>query len=126
MFSHNHNHSTTIVVADQDAALDFYVNTLGWDVAMDAMVSKEIRFLAVMPPEADIQFVLAHPSWFGPNDLPAKETGISLITPDIDATYDFLVERGVTFKQPVTDIPGGAKATWFNDLDGNEFILMAA
>jgi catechol 2,3-dioxygenase-like lactoylglutathione lyase family enzyme len=27
----SHIHSTTIVVADQDAALDFYVNTLGWE-----------------------------------------------------------------------------------------------
>jgi len=26
----SHIHSTSIVVADQDAALDFYVNTLGW------------------------------------------------------------------------------------------------
>ena len=122
----SHMHSTTIVVADQDAALDFYVNTLGWDVAVDAKVGKEMRFLAVAPPAAETQLVLAHTSWLGADDTPKKETGISLVTPDIDTTYDFLVKRGVTFKQPVTDMPWGAKATWFYDLDGNEFILMAA
>ena len=32
-------HSTTIVVNDQDAALDFYVNKLGWDKAMDSPIA---------------------------------------------------------------------------------------
>ena len=31
----SHIHSVTVVVSDQDKALDFYVNTLGWQVGMD-------------------------------------------------------------------------------------------
>jgi len=30
----------------------------------------------------------------------------------------------VTFKQPVEVMPWGDKATWFYDLDGNEFFLV--
>jgi catechol 2,3-dioxygenase-like lactoylglutathione lyase family enzyme len=118
-------HSTSIAVADQDAALDFYVNTLGWEKAMDAMVGGVMRWLTVVPPGAATQLVLAARSAMGSENLPhAGYTGISLNTPDIDATVEALKARGVTFKQPVEVMPWGDKATWFCDLDGNEFFLV--
>lgn len=118
-------HSTSVVVADQDAALDFYVNTLGWEKAMDNPMGPEMRFLTVVPPGAETQLALAHASWFDVDSLPSKgHTGISLVSPDIDATYETLKERGVTFKQPLEVMPWGAKATWFYDPDGNEFFLI--
>ena len=121
MFSHIY--STTVVVDDQDAAIDFYVNTLGWEKTMDVPMSPEMRFVTVVPPGATTQIALGLPSWFGDSSNLRKNTGISLITPDIDATYATLVERGVTFKEPVSTMPWGAKATWFYDPDGNEFFL---
>jgi predicted enzyme related to lactoylglutathione lyase len=117
-------HSTTIVVSDQSAALDFYVNVLGWEKAMDNPMGPEMRWLTVVPPGAQTQLVLAHPGWYESEVIPGKSTGISLVTPNIEATYETLKERGVKFKQPVTDMPWGAKATWFYDLDGNEFFLV--
>lgn len=117
----SHIHSTTIAVADQGAALDFYVNTLGWETAMDSQVNEGMRFLTVAPPGATTQLVLAHSSW-APSQ-PGGQTGISLIASDIDATYKTLSERGVEFKGPVEAMPWGQKATWFQDLDGNEFFL---
>lgn len=48
----SHIHSTTIMVADQDAALDFYVNTLGWEKAMDSSPGENMRWLTVVPPGA--------------------------------------------------------------------------
>jgi len=124
MFSHIH--STSIIVADQDAALDFYVNTLGWAKGMDNPMGPDTRWLTVVPPGATTQLVLALPSWYGNERTPREPggvTGIALIAPDIDATYATLIERGVTFKQPVEAMPWGAKATWFSDPDGNEFFL---
>ncbi|MFL5761278.1 MAG: VOC family protein [Thermomicrobiales bacterium] len=115
-------HSTTIGVADQDKALDFYVNTLGWEKALDNMIGAEDRFLSVVPPGAQTQLVLAPLRWFGENY--SKETGISFTTRDIDATYKTLSERGVTFEGPVQDMPWGQKATWFYDLDGNKFFIV--
>lgn len=121
MFSHIY--STTVIVSDQDAALDFYVNTLGFEKTMDNQMGPGMRFITVAPPGATTQLVLGLPGWFGEESNSRKNTGISLITPDIDATYATLTERGVKFKEPIAMMPWGAKATWFYDLDGNEFFL---
>ena len=124
----SHIHSTTIAVTDQDAALDFYVNTLGWKKGLDNSVEKGIRFLTVVPPEGETQLVLAHVSWAGGEGAGAQvggNTGITLVAPDIDATYETLKARGVNFKEPVAVMPWGTKATWFSDLDGNEFFLVS-
>jgi catechol 2,3-dioxygenase-like lactoylglutathione lyase family enzyme len=117
----SHIHSTSVSVADQDAALDFYVNTLGWEKADDAMFGEGMRWLTVVPPGATTQLALAHESWSG---KPGGQTGISLVAPDIDATYEALSAKGVAFKGPVEVMPWGTKATWFSDPDGNEFFLV--
>jgi catechol 2,3-dioxygenase-like lactoylglutathione lyase family enzyme len=117
-------HSATISVADQDAALDFYVNTLGWEKGLDAPMGDEMRFLSVVPPGEATQLVLGYTSWFDGEYGPPSKAGISLITPDIEATYETLTARGVKFKDPVAMMPWGQKAAWFYDPDGNEFFLV--
>src|SRR5918992_2419492 len=102
-------HSTTISVNDQDKALDFYVNTLGFEKALDAMFGENMRFLSVVPPGATTQLVLAHTSWGGP--ISAENSGISFTTPNIDETYKTYSDRGVNFKSPPEDMPWGQKAT---------------
>ena len=32
----SHIHSATVLVSDQEKALDFYTNKLGWETALDA------------------------------------------------------------------------------------------
>lgn len=117
-------YSTTVAVADQDAALDFYVNTLGYEIALDNQFGDGTRLVTVVPPGTSTQVVLGHKSWFGEGNAPGKHTGISLIVTDIDAAYETLKERGVQFKRPVEAMPWGQKETWFYDLDGNEFLLL--
>ncbi|HEU5431329.1 MAG TPA: VOC family protein [Thermomicrobiales bacterium] len=120
-------HSTTIAVSNQDAALDFYVNVLGWEKRLDNQMG-EMRFLTVAPAGAATELVLADPIWAGGTEGAAKvggHTGISLVTPDIDATYETLSARGVQFTEPVAVMPWGQKATWFADPDGNIFFLAA-
>ncbi len=118
-------HSTTIEVADQDAALDFYVNTLGWEKALDNPMGPGMRFLTVVPPGAKTQLVLGHTSWFEGEfaDRKPGKSGIALVASDIDATYETLKARGVNFKNPPEMMPWGAKATWFSDPNGNEFFI---
>jgi catechol 2,3-dioxygenase-like lactoylglutathione lyase family enzyme len=117
-------HSTTVLVSDQDKALDFYVNTLGWEKAMDTSFGDGgMRWLTVVPPGAQTQLVLGDPAWYGDVIKPGQWSGISVVCPDIDATYETLVARGVKFKEPVQTMPWGQKATWFYDLDNNEFFL---
>ena len=121
-------YSATVAVADQEAALDFYVNTLGWDKVMDAPFGEGLRWLTVAPPNSATVLVLAHTSWTS-WEAPVTgggNTGIALVTPDIDAAYRTLTERGVRFKAPVSALEWGQRATWFYDLDGNEFFLVEA
>ena len=117
-----HIHSATIAVNDQEAALDFYTNVLGFEVAMDAPMGPEMRWLTVVPPGATTQLVLGAPGW-APQDTPGGETGITLVTDDIDKTYEELSAKGVQFRGPVEDMPWGGRATWFSDPDGNVFFL---
>lgn len=121
MFSHIH--SATIEVADQDAALDFYVNTLGWELRVDAPLSEAMRFLTVAPPGGQTMLVLGHSSWFNDQFPAPAKAGISLVAPDIDAMYATLTERGVQFTGPVEMMPWGQKGTWFFDPDGNMFLV---
>ncbi len=119
----SHIHSTTIIVTDQDKALDFYVNTLGWEKALDSMVGESTRFLTVVPPGATTQLALLHSNFAAENQHAGGQTGISLITHDIESSYQTLTGRGVHFKEPVQMMPWRQKATWFYDPDGNEFFL---
>ena len=119
----SHIHATTIVVSDQEKALDFYVNVLGWEKADDAPMGPEMRWLTVVPPGATTQLVLGHSSWVGDGRTPGGQTGIALVATDIEGTVATLTERGVTFKGPIEVMPWGGRATWFYDIDDNEFFL---
>jgi len=114
-------HSTTIVVSDQDKALDFYVNTLGWTKAIDNQMGPEMRSLTARPPAGGAELVLGLSGWVGRE--PGGETHISLISDDIDGDYERLSAQGVQFSQPVEAMPWGGKGTHFSDPDGNTFFL---
>jgi catechol 2,3-dioxygenase-like lactoylglutathione lyase family enzyme len=117
-------HSTTVIVKDQDAALDFYTNKLGWEKRNDNDMGNGERFLTVAPKGATTELVLGAPTMYGDNKGIAS--GISMIADDLDATYKDLSGKGVTFKGAPETMPWGAKATWFSDPDGNEFFLTEA
>lgn len=116
-------HSTTVVVSDQDAALDFYVNTLGWKKELEYPMSDNARFITVAPPGGKTQLSLAPGNWFTPERSPGGPSGISCVTSDIDETYKTLTERGVKFTGPVEMMPWGSRAVWFLDPDGNEIFV---
>lgn len=99
-------HSVPVTVADQDKALDFYVNTLGWQKAMDNPMGDGLRWLTVVPPGAQTQLALLTDRW----GVPAhRSTGISLVTPDIEATYQALSERGSASSSPWRCFPGARR-----------------
>jgi catechol 2,3-dioxygenase-like lactoylglutathione lyase family enzyme len=124
-------HSATIIVRDQQAALDFYVNTLGWEKRIDATMGDGYRFITVAPPGGQAELAL------GPAELHGMEpgvgisrgrgmegaSGISFAVEDVEGTYRTLSERGVRFSGPPEPMPWGDKATWMLDPDGNRFFL---
>jgi catechol 2,3-dioxygenase-like lactoylglutathione lyase family enzyme len=113
----------SVAVRDTDAAIDFYVNTLGFEVRADERFGPEFRWVEVAPKGAETGFTLVNPAW-GDGFTPGVNTGIVLTAPDIDQTYADLSARGVVFTEPPALQPWGVKQAQFQDLDGNGFVLV--
>src|SRR5438445_12533573 len=55
-------HCVNIFVRDQDRSLRFYLDQLGFHLALDARLQSGDRWVAVAPPEAARFFLLSFPS----------------------------------------------------------------
>jgi len=109
----------TIAVRDQDEALAWFTEKLGFEKRTD-MAAPGMRWLTVAPKEQqDVEVLLA--SWF-PN-LIGKNAAWVLATRDCRQTYDELKRRGVAFSQEPTQRPYGLEAV-FQDLYGNAYALI--
>lgn len=120
------NHSATVVVTDQDAAVDFYVNKLGWEKRLDNPMG-DSRFITVAPNGMDTELSLSDPRIMadaGAGQVnPGMNLGISLVCDEVQSTYEELSAKGVNFPMPPVDMPWGAKGAHFTDIDGNTFFL---
>lgn len=118
-------HSATINVRDLDAAIDFYVNTLGFEKTSDLVAPMPddpgYRWVTVQPKGSTTALAL-NKSAEGPSQEQGG-SGISFIAKDMDKTYQELSGRGVKFDGPPQTMPWGGKATWFSDPDGNSFFI---
>jgi uncharacterized glyoxalase superfamily protein PhnB len=111
--------AVTIAVRDQDEALSWYVDKLGFAVKADISVPG-FRWLTVAPEgQEDIEFLLA--SWF-PDHVGRNATCV-LHTKDCENSFRILTERGVEFTQPPQSKPYGTEAV-FKDLYGNGYALV--
>jgi predicted enzyme related to lactoylglutathione lyase len=123
-------------VHDQDEALAFYTDKLGWEVRADVTVPElgNFRWLTVGPPaQPDIAVTLmAIP---GPplmdaasakqlRDLLGKGFAgtLFLTTDDVHASYEELKARGVEFLEEPEERPYGIDSG-FRDPSGNQFRL---
>src|SRR5881275_3124069 len=82
-----------IPVADQDAAVDFYVNKLGFEQRVDVPFGGGYRWIEVGLGDEPTTIALAPPPQGGAAGK--RETGISLQTDDIDAFHAQLQQAGV-------------------------------
>ncbi len=124
----------TIYVLDQEAAKQFYVEKLGFDVGTDFTMEGGFRWLTVRAQgQPGVELILM-PAAGSPMQDPAvgeklrelvqagaMGTGV-FETDDCQKTYDELRARGVEFMQPPTDQMYGIEAT-FKDNSGNWFSL---
>jgi catechol 2,3-dioxygenase-like lactoylglutathione lyase family enzyme len=123
--------SVPIFVSNQDRALEFYRDILGFEVVFDQQYGPEFRWLAVARRKGETELVLFHPvaSIAGSqleelNERIGIWTGIVFLTDDIQSTYEELCERGVGFSvEPKKQAWGGMEAIFF-DPDGNYFHLV--
>lgn len=117
-----------VFVSDQERALRFYRDRLGYRVVMDQPVGNGYRWLTVAPDDGATQLLLFRPGMFaeGPEtaDRVGVWTGFVFVTEDIQATYEDLKGRGVEFNGEPVRQPWGGMETSFNDPDGNRFELV--
>ncbi len=112
-----------IYVSDQDRALDFYTNTLGFEKRLDEPMSESARWIEVAPKGAETRLVLFTPP--GQEDRIGTFSNVVLECDDIRATHEELRGRGVEFTEQPSEQPWGLWAQ-FKDQDGNEFGLIQA
>ena len=109
----------SVFVTDQDRAVDFYTNVLGFELKFDNPTPDGLRFLTVGLDGQDFQLVLwpGTPGHAEPTQgrIPAAYT---IETGDCRAAVEALTERGVTFETDVLEFPWGYLAG-FQDPDGN-------
>jgi predicted enzyme related to lactoylglutathione lyase len=79
---------------DQEKALEFYRDTLGFEVRMDeTFAGGQMRWIEVVPPGSSTAIAIAPPPP-GSDGRPV-DSGIIISTKDIDADYTALKDAGV-------------------------------
>ena len=124
----------TVWVKNQQEALEFYRDKLGFEVDTDAMVGETFRWVTMkMKDQPGFEVILMEPN---PGMMLDEESAAqlrSLIdrgvlgggvfeTKDIYKTYEDLKARGVEFKGPPSEQSWGT-ATVFKDNSGSWFSL---
>jgi catechol 2,3-dioxygenase-like lactoylglutathione lyase family enzyme len=109
----------SIPVTDQNRALAFYTDVLGFRLLTDQPFSDEQRWLELGIPGADTRVVLFR---FGDNLKPGGMLNISLWSDDVEATARELKAKGVEFVMEPNRRPYGTMSI-FKDVDGNQLLL---
>jgi catechol 2,3-dioxygenase-like lactoylglutathione lyase family enzyme len=112
---------TVIVpVKDQEQALAFYVDALGFEKRLDAPFGRGGRWIEVAPPGAATTIALVE-------SPEGDATGIvvSLATEDADSDHDTLLSRGVDADADVIRMGEYVPPMFtFRDPDGNRFRMV--
>ncbi len=121
---------TSVYVDDQRAALDFYVDVLGFIKHRDVPVGEDSWLTVVSAESPDGPELLLEPAGH-PAVRPYRdalvEQGIPLAqfaVDDVAAEHARLTAKGVVFTQPPTDV-GSAVIAVFDDTCGNLIQLIA-
>lgn len=122
-------HLTSVFVDDQDAALRFYTEVLGFEPRIDVPLGNGDRWLTVGAPGQDVELLLepsSHPA-VGPYREALAADGIpaaAFAVEDVAAEHERLVQAGVTFTQPPVEM-GPVTTAVLDDTCGNLIQLAA-
>jgi catechol 2,3-dioxygenase-like lactoylglutathione lyase family enzyme len=109
-----------VPVTDQDAALAFFVDTLGFAVAMDAELQPGFRWVEVEPPGSPVAIALVAA---GEQQPAGVDTGIRFTTPTAAAEHEAMVAAGVDVDELLL-WDGVPPMFDFRDPDGNTFYVV--
>ncbi len=108
-----------VPVTDQDAALTFFVDTLGFAPGMDAELQPGFRWIEVSPPGSPVSVALVAASDGYPSGV---DTGIRFTTPDAAAEHEAMTVAGVDVDE-LLRWPGVPPMFEFRDPDGNTYYV---
>lgn len=110
--------SVSLPVADQDRALNFYVDVLGCEVRTDVEVWPGARLVEVVPPGSSVGLVLLPPD-------SAIPLAVRLGTDDAEAAHTRLRQAGAKLHNAeVVRMDGIPPMFFFADPDGNGLVYL--
>ena len=110
----------SIPVRNQDAAIAFYTEKLGFRVHTDQPFNEKQRWIELSIPGADTLLALFTPD--GHEDRIGGFAPATLWCDNVQKTYEELTARGVEFMGPPRQEKWGTFAM-LKDQDGNQFVL---
>jgi catechol 2,3-dioxygenase-like lactoylglutathione lyase family enzyme len=114
---------TVIVpVSDQDRALEFYTETLGFEKRVDVPFGNGDRWVEVAPAGAATTIAIVRPPEGSPIGV---ETGVAFSTEDVDADHADLKARGVDVDPEVMRMGDPVPPMFFlRDQDANKLLIV--
>ncbi len=127
----SHLDLVTLIVADYDAAIEFFVDVLDFELVEDAPSltndGRPKRWVAVQPPGGQTGLLLAKADGEAQEaavgEQMAGRVGFFLRVDDFDAAYKRMAEADVEFVTEPRDEPYGRIAV-FKDIAGNRWDLL--
>ncbi|MHB8532459.1 MAG: VOC family protein [Solirubrobacteraceae bacterium] len=112
-----------VTVKDQDGAIAFYTEKLGFEKRSDVPMGDGYRWVEVAPAGADTTIAVVPPRPGG--SAGGAETGIALSSTDVEADHVLLRERGVDVDEEVSHMGDPVPPMfWFRDPDGNSLLVV--
>jgi catechol 2,3-dioxygenase-like lactoylglutathione lyase family enzyme len=110
-----------VPVSDQDKAIAFYTEKLGFSLTADVPFGEGDRWVEVTPAGGGAAIALSRAM----EHFPAgRETGIALTTTDARAAHTELKEQGVQVEEPMGGDGTVPLLFMFKDADGNGLMVV--
>lgn len=113
----------SVPVLDQDRALDFYINTLGFLLVTDQPMGSGQRWIEVRPPRGETGLALFTAP--GQESRVGTFAGLSFECDDVQKTYAELTAKGVEFAKPPKAESWGVMAI-MKDSEGNQIVMSSS
>lgn len=111
-----------VPINDQDQAIEFYLDKLGFEKRADIPFGANERWVEVAPPGASTTIALVTPR---EGESTGIETRVGFSTDDADADHTELRARGVDVDETVMRMGDPVPPMFFfRDLDGNKFMIV--
>jgi catechol 2,3-dioxygenase-like lactoylglutathione lyase family enzyme len=114
---------TVIVpVSDQDRAIAFYVEKLGFEKRTDVPMGEQMRWVEVAPAGADTTIAIVPPREGEPTGI---QTRIAFASDDVDGDHAALAAQGVDVDESVMRMGDPVPPMFFfRDADGNSLMIV--